>query len=119
MWVLDSSDAKIYAYNLVTKVRDTAKDFNRLQAAGNTLSTGLWSNGVTMWAVDDGDDKIYAYDMPNQTILDLQNQINALFSYYEFNTLSGAGNWFPTGIWSDGQIMWVLDQTNRKSMLII
>ena len=27
----------------------------------------------------------------------------------DFNTLSGAGNTFPQGIWSNGSTMWVLD----------
>ena len=36
MWVADSQDdAKIYAYNMSTKARDSAKDFDTLSAATN------------------------------------------------------------------------------------
>ena len=45
------------------KARDAAKDFNTLQAAGNTKPTGIWSDGATMWVADDTDSKLYAYKM--------------------------------------------------------
>ena len=32
----------------------------------------------------------------------------------EFNTLKAAGNRYPTGIWSDGTTMWVLDDYDQK-----
>ena len=52
MWIVDSVTDKIYAYNLSTKTRDAAKDFDTLSAAGNTNPTGLWSDGMTMWVTD-------------------------------------------------------------------
>ena len=59
----DTSLAKLFAYNMVTKQRDSAKGFNTLDAAGNGNPRGLWSDGSTMWVVDRSDEKIYAYDM--------------------------------------------------------
>ena len=45
----------------------------------------------------------------------LQTQINGLVSsLYDFNTLSGAGNESPYGIWSDGTTMWVVDPLDLK-----
>ena len=66
MWVADSSDDKIYAYNLSTKARDSSKDFDTLDAADNESPTGIWSDGATMWVADSSDDKIYAYNMSDK-----------------------------------------------------
>ena len=43
--------AKLFAYNMSTKQRDSAKDFNTLDEAGNDGPRGLWSDGSTMWVV--------------------------------------------------------------------
>ena len=67
MWVADDDvfgdDDKIYAYNMKTKARDSAKDFTTLYAAGNSDPRGIWSDGTTMWVVDWRDATIYAYSM--------------------------------------------------------
>ena len=104
MWVVDTNDDKIYAYNLVTKARDSTKDFNTLAAAGNSLPLGLWSDGTTMWVSDFTDDKIYAYNLATK----------ARDAAKDFNTLASARNRDPRGIWSDGTTMWVSDFGNRK-----
>ena len=51
MWVVDTSDRIIYAYNLATKARDSSKDFGTLDAE-NDHPKGIWSDGTTMWVVD-------------------------------------------------------------------
>ena len=43
---------KIYAYDLETKARDAAKDFDGLSGAGNVEPTGIWSDGTTMWVAN-------------------------------------------------------------------
>ena len=50
-------------FSLVTKVRDSGKDFNGLSSSGNSNSESIWSDGTTMWAADVIDAKVYAYDM--------------------------------------------------------
>ena len=60
MWVTDSVDYKLYAYNLSDGSRDSAKDYTSLDSA-NTTPIGIWSDGTTMWVVDGDDDKLYAY----------------------------------------------------------
>ena len=104
MWVGDSGDNKIYAYNLSTKERDSSKDFDTLSAAGNTAQRGLWSDGTTMWVGDASDDKIYAYNLSTK----------ARDSSKDFDTLSAAGNTAPIGLWSDGTTMWVSDDGDDK-----
>ena len=65
MWVSDSRDRKIYAYNMGTKNRDQAKEFNTPMTAGQTRTFGITSNGTTMWVSDSTEKKIYAYNMPS------------------------------------------------------
>ena len=94
MWVVDSSDDKIYAYIMSTKARDSSKDFNTLSAAGNNNPYGLWSDGTTMWVSDISDKRLYAYKMSDKS----------RDSSKDFVLVS---NNSPRGIWSDGTTMWV------------
>ena len=104
MWVADSSDSKIYAYNISNKARVSSKDFDTLDSAGNDSPEGIWSDGTTMWVADSSDNKIYAYNMSNK----------ARVSSKDFDTLDSAGNDHPRGIWSDGATMWVADYSDDK-----
>ena len=104
MWVADDGDDKLYAYDLATKARDSAKDFDTLEATGNTGPQGIWSDGTTMWVADNGDDKLYAYNLATK----------ARDSAKDFDTLEAAGNSRPRGIWSDGTTMWVADNGDDK-----
>ena len=96
MWVADRSDARIYAYDMETKVRDMTKEFSSsLQSAGNTSPGGIWSDGATMWVTDVlGARIIYAYNM--------QTKARDIFK-----ELPLAGNIEPLDLWSDGTTMWV------------
>ena len=103
MWVTDDVDRKLYAYNMWTKARDTAKDFTTLDAA-NVLAAGIWSDGTTMWVAERSLAKLYAYRMSDGERDDAK----------EFDTLRAAGNSAPRGIWSDGTTMWVADTSDDK-----
>ena len=106
MWVADYDDAKIYAYDMATKDRVPGEDFNTLDEAGNDHPRGLWSDGSIMWVADFGsEEKIYAYDMATKDRVpgrDFNNlhRINEEGDYPEA---------YPWGIWSGGNIMWVVD----------
>ena len=104
MWVADESDAKIYAYDMSTMARDSSKDFDTLDSAGNDNPQGIWSDGTTMLVSDSFDDKIYAYNMSTR----------AWDSSKDFDTLDSAGNDNPQGIWSDRETMWVADESDAK-----
>ena len=101
----DTSSPKLFAYNMATKQRDSAKDFNTLDAAGNDSPRGLWSDGSTMWVVDVTDEKIYAYDMDTKARVSSKD-FNNLYRIREDVDEQSAR---PFGIWSDGEIMWVVD----------
>ena len=101
----DTSSPKLFAYNMATKARDSAKDFNTLDAAGNDSPRGIWSDGSTMWVVDVTDEKIYAYDMDTKARVSSKD-FNNLHRIREDVDEEDAR---PFGIWSDGEIMWVVD----------
>ena len=61
MWVADRVSDKVFAYNLSGKWRDSSKEFNTLDPAGNKDQTGLWSDGSAIWVADIEDNRIYAY----------------------------------------------------------
>ena len=104
MWVADYADAKLYAYNLVTKARDSVKDFNT-RGCGNTKATGLWSDGTTIWVANNGlsDDRLYAYNLATK----------ARDAAKDLNTRA-VGNSNATGLWSDGTTLWVADWVDDK-----
>ena len=110
MWVADHDDAKIYAYNMSTKQRDSAKDFNTLDDAGNDDPRGLWSDGSNMWVADERDHKVYAYDMATKARVPNEDFNNL----YLINLDGEAAGATPTGIWSDGDIMWVVDEGDNR-----
>ena len=110
MWVahntnhIRSENSKLYAYDLATKQRASAKDINALEAAGNGRPDGIWSDGTTMWVADWDDSKLYAYNLATK-----QRD-----SAKDFDTLAAAGNNNPDGIWSDGTTVWVSDLIDQK-----
>ena len=91
-------------FSLVTKVRDSGKDFNGLSSSGNSNSESIWSDGTTMWAADVIDAKVYAYDMATK----------ARVPRKDFDTLRAAGNGTPRGLWSDRVTLWVGDWRDGK-----
>ncbi|MBC6401190.1 MAG: hypothetical protein GDA42_09240 [Ekhidna sp.] len=62
LWVADSDDYKLYAYNLSDGMRQTTKEFDL--HADNANPEGTWSDGTTLWVADWEDDKLYAYPLP-------------------------------------------------------
>ena len=63
MWVVDTGDEKLYAYDLATGARQSDRDIDTLDNAGNNDPRGMWSDGATVWVADDTDDKLYAYEL--------------------------------------------------------
>ena len=104
MWVVDAVADKIFAYDMATKARKPAEDFDEL-ASGNAKPRGIWSDGDTMWVSDEDNAKMFAYDMTTK----------ARVGEKEFSgpdTFNGLGeedlSAASSGIWSDGSgIMWI------------
>ena len=60
MWVADSGDGKVYAYDQLSQHRLGDRDFDL--DIDNSSPRGIWSNGNDMWVVDSGDNAIYVYE---------------------------------------------------------
>ena len=104
LWVADTEDDKLYAYELAGGARDESKDFDTLSAAGNQDPVGIWSDGETMWVADSEDDMIYAYRMSDRSRK----------SFRDIESLGDAGNHNPAGLWSNGRTIWVSDSRDDK-----
>ena len=103
VWIADASPSrKIFAYKRADGGRDSSKDFDTLQGAGNLQIKGIWSDGTTMWVADWVDDKLYTSKMSDKSH----------DSGKDISLDSDNGN--AGGIWSDGTTMWVLDTADDK-----
>ena len=103
MFVLDSDDAKVYAYKMSDKSHDESKDIT--VAADNGSPRGIWGNHETIWVSDTSDDKLYAYKR-------VEDEYGTRDYARDFNTLRATGNTSARGIWSDGLDMFVADTTS-------
>ena len=108
MFVVDTSDAKIYAYDLDDGSYDPGKDINL--ASDNNGATGIWGNDSTIWVANVNNrnslvEKIFAYRRTD----------GAHDHDKDFNTLDAEGNQLPRGICSDGTTMWVVDSGYREA----
>ena len=61
IWVSDSGDDKLYAYNLSQRSRQAGKDINLSNA--NDDPAEIWSDGEIIWVLDTDDEHVYAYDL--------------------------------------------------------
>ena len=104
MFVVDLEDEKVYSYDLKSKAYDTSFGTGISGNAGNNWGAqGIWGNDAYFWIVSDtavaGTNKIYGFD----------RSTNSADTTKDFTTLEAAGNDWPSGLWSDGMTMWVLD----------
>ncbi len=102
-WISEADERKIFAYDAVTKARDSAKDIDWLDPVTG-YSIGIWSDGTIFWVSDWADDNIYPYVHASETLI-LADTI-ALDSV---DVLPRNGS--PRSIWSDGETMWVAERT--------
>ena len=106
MWVADYFDGKLYAYDMFDKSYQPEKDFQL--PTRNAAPGGIWSDGNIVWVADGDDNNVYAYDLYNQKRLpsyDFQNILKDNEHRYVYA---------PFGIWSDGETMWVVDESGTK-----
>ena len=63
IWVSDSVDDKLYAYDLSDKTRKAGRDIDLHNSNGDPGE--IWSDGETIWVLDTGDKRAYAYGLSN------------------------------------------------------
>ena len=119
MWVLDSRADALFVYGfesgelLGEYELDSANDDPR----------GIWSDGVTIWVSDHGAKRLFAYRVP--VLPDAETDSGAQGADddarelervrdEEFSMLSRASNNSPRGIWSDGDVMYVADESDDR-----
>ena len=111
IWVSDNQHDKLFAYDLVSKERVFNQDFNTLDISNDTPQ-GIWSDGITMWVADSSQVKLYAYDLQNKTRDMSKDFTNINSNLLPGTTTSIKGS--PRGVWSDGNIMWIVDTLFSK-----
>ena len=109
MWVLDGGKESLFAYDLASgeSLAEYALD------DANDDPRGLFFDGVTFWVSDHGEKRIFAYRL--EAGEDGEDGLER-FRDEEFpNTvLSRAGNNSPRGLWSDGDVMYVADESDAR-----
>ena len=113
MWVLDGRADALFAY-----------DFGSGELLGeyeldsaNSDPHGIWSDSVTVWVSDHGGKQLFAYRLPapeGPAAEDAEPQELERVSDEEFSLLSRASNNSPRGIWSDGDVMYVADESDDR-----
>ena len=81
---------------------------------------GIWSDRVTVWVSDHGAKRLFAYRLP--ALEDAEDAAEEAAGDAElervrdeeFTKLSRASNNSPRGIWSDGEVMYVADESDDK-----
>ena len=100
LYVLDSVEDALFVYDFETGELLAEYPLDKL----NKSPRGIWSDGVTIWVSDDGAKRLFAYEFEDTAMTrneDLEFTIRALFK---------AGNGNARGIWSDGDVMYVVDE---------
>ena len=113
MWVLDGRKDALFVYDIETGelVAEYALD------AANDDPRGIWSDGVTIWLSDHGAKRLIAYRLPTpeRPAAEDAGAIPLMrVRDEEFTKLSRASNNSPRGIWSDGDVMYVADESDDK-----
>ena len=104
IYVLDSVKDALFAYDFATGELLAEHALDKL----NRSPRGIWSDGVTIWVSDDGAKRLFGYEFEDGTLArneDLE---------FTFRSLLKAGNGNPRGIWSDGDVIYVVDEQDDK-----
>ena len=116
LWVAYRNGDKLYAYTLADGSRDRGRDFS-LDAVRDTPvyldneeRLGIWSDGRTIWVADDADLRLYAYGLGDG---ERQPKRDLSLRRYDGRPQS-LYNSHPTGIWSNGDVLWVADRNDDR-----
>ena len=115
VWVLDGGKNALFGYDLASG--ELIAEYALDDANGDPR--GLWSDGVTVWVSDHGAKRLFAYrlaaqDAETTTGEDEEAAPLERARDEEFTELSRASNNSPRGIWSDGEVMYVADESDGR-----
>ena len=104
LFVLDSVKDALFVYDFETGELLAEYPFDKL----NKSPRGIWSDGVTIWVSDDGAKRLFAYRIEDGSLVRHEDE------EFTFRSLLKAGNGSPRGIWSDGDVIYVVDEQDDK-----
>ena len=109
MWVLDGGKDALFAYDLESGelLAEYALD------SANDDPHGLFFDGVTFWVSDHGEKRLFAYRLKAGEDGEDELERNR-DEEFPSTVLSRASNNSPRGIWSDGEVMYVADESDDK-----
>ena len=124
MWVLDGGKDSLFAYDLATG--DLLAEYSL--ASRNGDPQGIWSDGVTVWVSDHGAKQLLAYRLPTRPDApaaededETEDPVSVPVPVplervddEDFTELSSSSNNSPRGIWSDGDFMYVADESDDR-----
>ena len=113
MWVLDGGKNSLFAYDLESG--ELLAEYT-LDSA-NDAPHGIWSDGVTVWVSNHDPKRLFAYRLPapeRPAAEDAEPQDLMRVRDEEFTELSRASNNSPRGLWSDGEVMYVADESDDR-----
>ena len=114
MWVLDGGKDGLFAYDLATG--ELLAEYGLDPA--NDVPHGIWSDRTTVWVSDDRLKRLIAYRLPARPAApaaeDAEPTPLERISDEDFTLLSRASNNSPRGLWSDGDVMYVADESDDK-----
>ena len=113
MWVLDGRADALFAYDLAggELLAEYALD------GANDAPHGIWSDRVTVWVSNHDPKRLFAYRLPapeGPAAEDADAIPLVRVRDEEFTRLSRASNNSPRGIWSDGAVMYVADESDDR-----
>ena len=114
MWVLDDRNDALFAYDL-----DSGEVIAEYELdSDNNRPRGVWSDRFTIWVSDHDKKRLFAYRLPTREQAEDVDEDDAgeleRVSDEDFRRLSRASNNSPRGIWSDGEVMYVADESDDK-----
>ena len=113
MWVLDGRADALFAYDLETG--ELLGEYELVSA--NSDPRGIWSDEVSVWVSDHGAKRLFAYQLPTPggpAEEDAEAIALVRVRDEEFTKLSRASNNSPRGIWSDGEVIYVADESDDR-----
>ena len=114
MWVLDGRADALFAYDFETG--ELLAEYELADANGDPR--GIWSDRTTVWVSDHGAKRLFAYRLPAPEgpaaeDADDDRELDRVRDE-EFSKLSRASNNSPRGLWSDGDVMYVADESDDR-----
>ena len=114
IWVLDGRADALFAYDLASGELLAQYELD----SANSDPRGIWSDHFSVWVSNHNPKRLFAYSLPGAPDEPAAEDADAIplerVRDLEFSKLSSVSNNSPRGIWSDGGVMYVADESDDK-----